>query len=173
MKSLPTNTLLAVVFAAGMVCAIASFEHLRANRGEAGVRVWFYDQSAKKLYAAPRDLISPDGKDDRRVAAVVIGFQGLRNDPSELKIAYLEKYSPEFKDLLERAAAAHAAQRQFKEQIPSQASPYFQNNTFIKRPDETVWHPVGSLEARQIMFDWREWRGPNGEAPIISVPAMR
>jgi hypothetical protein len=173
MKSFPTNSFLAIVFAVAAVCAISSLEHLRASRGEAGVRVWFYDQSSKKLYAAPRDLISPDGKDDRRVKAVVIGFQGLRNEPSQLKIAYLEKYSPEFKELLERAAAAHAAERQFKEQIPSQASSYFQNNTFIKRSDETAWHAIRSPEARQIMFEWQEWRGPNGEAPIISVPAGR
>jgi hypothetical protein len=173
MKSLLINALMAVVFAAGIACAFNSFEHLRANRGEAGVRVWFYDQSAKKLYAAPRDLVSPDGKDDRRVKAVVIGFRGLRNEPSQLKIAYLEKYSPEFRELLERAAAAHAAERQFKEQIPSQASPYFQNNTFIKGPDEAVWHVIGSTEAREIMSEWRDWRGPNGEAPIISVPGTR
>ncbi len=70
---------------------------------EAGARVWFYDQHASRLYSAARSLIPPDGNDDTRVRAVVIGFKGMGNDVSQLKIAYLEKYSPEFKALLERA----------------------------------------------------------------------
>ncbi len=92
-------TLLAVVFAAAKV------RHFRGD-GEAGAKVWFYDQSAKQLYPAPRDLIPPDRNDDVRVRAMVIGFQGLGNDVSQLKIAYLEKYSPDCKALLERAMAA-------------------------------------------------------------------
>jgi hypothetical protein len=146
--------------------------HFRGD-GEAGARVWFYDQSAQRLYPAPRDLIPPDGNDDTRVRAMVIGFQGLGNDVSQLKIAYLEKYSPEFKALLERAQAAHAAKQPFREKIPSQNSAYFQDNTMVKRPGETSWHTAGTEEARQIMAEWREWRGPAGQPPIISVPSIQ
>ena len=136
--------------------------HFRGD-GEAGAKVWFYDQSAKQLYPAPRDLIPPDGNNDNRVRAIVIGFQGMGNEISQLQIAYLEKYSPEFKALLERAQAAHAAKRPFAEKIPSQNSTDFQDNTLVKRPGEASWHAVNTEEARRIMAEWREWRGPAGQ----------
>jgi len=73
---------------------------------------------------------------------------------------------------LERAQAAHAAKRPFGEKIPSQNSPDFQDNTLVKRPGEASWHAVSTEEARQIMAEWREWRGPAGQRPIISVPSI-
>ena len=159
-------TALAIVF------AVAKVMHFRSD-GEAGARVWFYDQGAQRLYAAPRDLLPPDGNGDARVRAMVIGFHGLGNNVSQLTIAYLEKYSSDLKALLERAQVAHAAKQPFKEQIPSRGSAYFQDNTMVKRPGEAFWHTLGSDEARQIMAEWRDWRGPTGQTPIISVPAMQ
>jgi hypothetical protein len=135
--------------------------------------VWFYDQSAKRLYAAPRDLVPPDGKGDTRVRAVVVGFQGMGNGVSQLRIAWLEKYRPELKALLERARAAHAARRPFGETIPPPNSLYFQSNTLVKRPGEDAWHQAGTDEARQIMAEWRDWRGPTGQPPVISIPSIR
>jgi hypothetical protein len=164
--SVAALTALAVVF------ALANVRHVRGD-GEAGAKVWFYDQSAQRLYSAPRGLIPPDGNSDARVRAMVVGFQGLGNDVSQLKIAYLEKYSPEFKALLERAEAAHVAQRPFGEKVPSQNSAYFQDNTLVKRPGETSWHTTRTEEARQIMTEWRQWRGPAGQRPIISVPSIQ
>ncbi len=162
----------AVLAALAVVFAVAKVRHFRGD-GEAGAKVWFYDQSARRLYPAPRDLIPPDGNDDARVRAVVIGFQGLGNDISQLKIAYLEKYNPDLKALLERAQAAHAAQQPFGEKIPSQNSAYFQANTLVKRPGEAAWHDFGTDEARQIMGEWRQWRGPAGQPPMISVPSIQ
>jgi hypothetical protein len=163
---------LTVLIALAVIFAVAKVRHFRGD-GEAGARVWFYDQSANRLYPAPRDLIPPDGDNDARVRAMVIGFQGLGNNVSQLKIAYLEKYSPEFKALLERAQAAHAAKLPFRENVPSQNSAYFQDNTLVKRPGEASWHTAGTGEARQIMLEWREWRGPAGQPPIISVPSIQ
>jgi hypothetical protein len=163
---------LAALTALALVFAVTKVRHFRHD-GEEGARVWFYDQSANRLYPAPRDLIPPDGNDDARVRALVIGFQGLGNEVSQLKIAYLEKYSPEFKALLERAAAAHASKLPFTEKMPSQSSDYFQDNTMVKLPGETSWHTVSTVEARNIMAAWREWRGPAGQPPIISVPSMQ
>jgi hypothetical protein len=164
--SVAVLTVLAVVF------AVARAIHFRGD-GETGARVWFYNQSTRRLYAAPRDLIPPDGKDDARVRATVIGFQGMGNNVDQLKIAYLEKYSPDLKALLERAEAARASKRPFVEKIPPPNSAYFQDNAMIKRPGEAAWHAIGSGEARQIMAEWREWHGPAGQVPIISVPSMR
>lgn len=160
---------LAALTAAAIVFLVVKVRDYRGG-GEARVRVWFYDQSTARLYPAPRDLIPPDGHDEARVRAMVIGFQGLGNGLGQIKIAYLEKYSPEFKALLERAAAAHAARLPFWEKVPSESSAYYQSNTVVKRLDEASWHTVGTPEARQIMAEWHSWRGPNGELPIISVP---
>jgi hypothetical protein len=163
---------LAVVTGWALIFAVAKVRHF-GDGSEAGARVWFYDQHASRLYSAAHSLIPPDGNDDTRVRAVVIGFKGMGNDVSQIKIAYLEKYSSEFKALLERAAAAHAAKRLFEEEIPSQSSAYFRDNTFVKRPGEASWHSIGTGEARQIVTEWREWRGPAGQPPIISVPSIR
>jgi hypothetical protein len=157
------------VLIAVAVFAVARARHSRDD-GESGARVWFYDQSAARLYAVPRDLIPPDGASDTRVRAMVVRFQDMGKKIGELKVAYLEKYSPEFKALLERAQAAHAARLPFMEKLPSQNSEYYQDNTFVKRPAESSWHTLGSAEAREIMQEWRTWRGPAGQPPIISVP---
>jgi hypothetical protein len=157
---------LAVAFAIGRVI------HFRGD-GEAAARVWFYDQNAHRLYPASRDLVPPDGDGDARVRAVVIGFEGMGNDVRQLKIAYLEKFSPEFKALLARAQAAHAAKRPFEEPVPSRNSAYFQDNALVKRSGEASWHNEGTPEAREIMDEWRQWRGPAGQPPIISVPSIQ
>jgi hypothetical protein len=162
----------AALTALAVVLAIVKMKHFRGD-GEGGAKVWFYDQSAQRLYPAPRNLIPPDGHNDTRVRAMVIGFQGVGNNVSQLKIAYLEKYSPSLKALLERAQAAHAAQQPFKEKIPSPNSDYAQNNTFVKRPGESSWHTAGTEESRRLMAEWREWRGPAGQPPIISVPSIQ
>jgi hypothetical protein len=142
------------------------------RQGEAGARVWFYDQTAHRLYPAPRDRIPPDGSGDSKVRAVVIGFPGMENDMRQLKIAYLEKYAPDLKALLERAEAAHTARKPFTEKIPSNASDEFKNNAFVKAPDEVDWHKLGTAEAREVMSAWRDWRGPAGQMPFVSVPSM-
>ena len=173
MKSPVKNILLggglAALTAAALVFLVVKMRDYRGG-GEARVRVWFYDQNTARLYPAPRDLIPPDGENESRVRAMVIGFQGLGNGPGQIKIAYLEKYSLEFKALLQRAAVAHAAQLPFWEKVPSENSAYYQSNALVKRLDEASWHTIGTPEAHQIMTEWRSWRGPGGELPIISVP---
>ena len=171
-KSFLFNTGVFVVTALAVVLAVVKVTQFRAS-GEAGARVWFYDQNANHLYPAPRTLISPDGKDDNRVRAVVVGFEGMGNNPSNLKIAYLEKFTPEFKSLLERAEAAHSAMHPFAEQVPSASSDYYQTNSFVKRPGDPAWFGVGTEEGRQIIAEWRDWHGPDGQRPVISVPSNR
>jgi hypothetical protein len=171
-KTVLINGSAAALTALAVVFAVAKLQHFRSD-GEAGARVWFYDQSANRLYPAPRDLIPPDGNDDIRVRALVIGFQGLGNDVSQLKIACLEKYTPKLKALLERATAAHEAKLPFTERIPSQNSAEFRDNMMVKRVGESAWHNAGTEEARQIMTGWRDWRGPAGQPPIISVPSVQ
>ncbi len=168
-KSILTTGGLAVLAVAAIVFLVVRVKDYRSGP-EARERVWFYDQNTARLYAAPRTLIPPDGDNESRVRAMVIGFQGLGNRIGQIKIAYLEKYSPEFKALLQRAALAHAAKLPFWEKVPAESSAYYQSNAFVKRLDETPWHAVGTPEARQILAEWHAWRGPNGELPLISVP---
>ncbi len=40
----------------------------------------------------------------------------------------------------------------------------------MKRPGEASWHSIGTGEARQIVTEWREWRGP-GNRPLF--PSLR
>jgi hypothetical protein len=168
-KSILATGSLAMLAAAAIVFCVFKVLDYRGGP-EAREKVWFYDQNAGRLYAAPRTLIPPDGDNESRVRAMVIGFQGLGNGIGKIKIAYLEKYSPEFKGLLQRAALAHAAKLPFWEKVPAESSAYYQSNTFVKRLDETSWHAAGTPEARQILAEWHALRGPNGEMPLISVP---
>lgn len=171
-KTLLLNTCAVLLISLAAVLGYSKVKQFR-NTGEEGARVWFYDQGAQRLYPARRYLISPDGDDDRRVRAMVIGFQGMGNEVSQLKIAYLEKYSPGLKGQLERAMAAHAARLPFKEKIPAKGSLEFDENMFVKRPGEAAWHSADTEEARRLMTEWRDWRGPSGQMPIISVPSMQ
>jgi hypothetical protein len=171
-KTLLLNSAFASLAIFATFFTVNRLKHFRAI-GETGAKVWFYDQSAKRLYAAPRDLVPPDGNDDTRVRATVIGFEGMGNNVSQLKIAYLEKYSPELKATLERARKAHAALKPFSEKIPSQGSPYYKANTFVKQKNETSWHELGSAEAATILAAWHDWHGPGGQRPVISVPSIQ
>ena len=176
--SLPTNMLLkvatAVILAAVGVGFIASHLHAAWRSGEECAKVWFYDQSEKRLYEAPRDTVPPDkgigGPSEDGVRAVVVAFRGEQSDLHKRRIAYLETHTPALKQLLDRARDAHAAGRAFMERIPPRDSNYFRTNTLVKRVEETEWHLTGSAEGRAVMSEWQSWRGSGGQPPIVCVP---
>jgi hypothetical protein len=142
--------------------------------GEEGPRVWFYDQSEKRLYAVPAGTIPPHkgtgGKSGDGVRAVVVTFPGRRGPAAERRVAYLESYSPQLKDLLERICAARAAGERYQGSIPSRDSDYFQTNSLVKRVGNAAWYPTGSAEAQRIVSEWRSWRRPEGLAPVVCIP---
>jgi hypothetical protein len=70
-----------------------------------------------------------------------------------------------------RAEIARVASHPFLKTLPSPNSEYHKQNTFVKRRAESSWHNLGSEEAREIMAEWRSWRGPAGQLPIISIPS--
>jgi CPA1 family monovalent cation:H+ antiporter len=39
-----------------------------------------------------------------------------------------------------------------------------------KGPEETEWHASSSPEGRRVMAEWRSWRGPDGQPPVVCVP---
>jgi hypothetical protein len=158
--------LVAALVGAAVVIAIPRINSARRT-GDEAAKVWFYNEKERRLYAAPRDTVSPSGDG---VRAVVVAFSNEEKDARQCKIAYLEKYGPDLAALLERARAAHAALRIFTEAIPARASAYFQDHTFVRREAEDNWYPSGSVEGREIMSGWRTWRGPEGQRPSVSVP---
>jgi hypothetical protein len=158
------------IAAAGALAVEIGQGQFRHGSAVKDAKVWFYDEAAKRLYAASAELIPPDGSDGQRVRATVIRFLGMPNDKEHVRIAYLEKYTPELKGLLERAEAAHAARRPFTEKMPPRSSPYYQDNTLLKSPGETSWQSLSSEEAHRLKAEWHTWRGPDGQSPMISEP---
>lgn len=133
-------------------------------------RVWFYDESEKKLYAMPDATIPPDkgvgGISGDGARAIVVEFE-KNSDPRQRKIAYLLKYSPELKKVLDASLLARAAGKIFDGTVPSRQSEYVQKNTLVRLVDETDWHPANTPEGRDIIQTWQSWRGPNGSSPRV------
>ena len=142
--------------------------------GEEGASVWFYDQSEKQLYEVPRDTIPPDkgigGPAGDGVRAVVVAFRAEQRDPGKRRIAYLETCTPELKDVLEKVKAARVSGQGFQGRIPTRDSDYFQTNSLVKTVEESGWHWSDSPEGRKVMAEWRSWRGPDGQQPVVCVP---
>lgn len=170
---------IATIVAAGFLAAGAigiGVWHFRSAwaTGEADLQVWFYDQSEQKLYKVAKDTISPHagtgGPKNDGVRAVVVARQTKCGDPGKRRIAYLETYTPELKKMLEDVRAARGQGRTPDKPIPSGDSDYFDKNTLVRRPDESSWHDMTTPEARRIVAEWRDWRGPDGSSLAVCSP---
>ncbi len=97
-----------VVLAAAAVLGVTRWKSAFAT-GEDGVRTYFYDQSQKRLYAAPRGTLPPDpdvgGEPGNGVRAVVVAPSGANADKATQRIAYLETYTPALHEKLGSCAA--------------------------------------------------------------------
>ena len=127
-------------------------------------KTFFYDLSEKKLFAASREALPPirglnDAEEDA-VRAVVIAPSGNPKDKAGLKIAYLEKYAPEFKQRLEQVRLGKA------EPFPRGTRDAFR---FVKRPEGAEWFAVSSPEGGRILTEWNV-AGPDGKYPAVCVP---
>lgn len=157
----------AVLLAVVAIWFISSrYSHYR-RAGEGGAQVWFYDQQKKRLYAAARDTVPPDGQG---VRAVVVAFRGEENEPAKRRVAYLETYGQPLKEALERAKAARTSGKALKEPPPSRESELFRTNNLVKSVEEAQWHVAGTPEGRQVVSEWRTWRAPDGREPVVCVP---
>lgn len=142
--------------------------------GEEGAKVWFYDESEKQLYPVDNNTVPPHkgigGKSGDGVRAIVVSYTMKPKDRKELQIAYLQTYSPELKTVLENVRAAHASGKPYTGKKPDPESDFFQSNTLVRRIDDSVWHPVNTSEGADITTEWRSWKGPKNEAPVVNVP---
>jgi hypothetical protein len=127
-------------------------------------QVYFYDLSAKKLFAAPQDAVPPiagmDGPAEDAVRAVVYSPSG--DCAKDQKIAYLEKYSAELKAQFEQAKRTPGAE------FPRMSRAAAQSFTFVARPDELKWHAMDTEEAGTIVGEWR--LAHPGADPVICTP---
>ena len=164
----------AVVLALVAVASVGALVGGCSRNGEEGAKTWFYDQSEKRLYEVPRDTLPPHkgigGVSGDGVRAIVVAFRAEQSDPRKRRIAYLETYTPELKGLLDQVQAARASGQGFKGRIPARNSDYFQTNCLVKGPEESEWHTSRSPEGRRVMAEWRSWRGPDGQPPVVCVP---
>ncbi len=144
------------------------------RNGEQGTRVWFYDQSEKQLYAVPADTIPPHrgmgGAANDGVRAVVVCPRTLAKDPRQRKIAYLETYTADLKNLLEQVRAARAAGRRFDGPMPSRDSDSFQEQTLVKRLEDKDWYPANTTEGQLLTGEWRSWLDDSGQPLVPSAP---
>lgn len=132
--------------------------------------VYFYDLSERKLFSAPRSSVPPirgiNNSEEDAVRAVVISNTEDSKDKKHRRIAYLEKYSPQLKYKFETVRHALANGQSSVDLIGHGEVPV---NTFVRRIEDTNWHPLTSQEGEKIVS---EWNVPNsdGKYPIVCVP---
>ena len=131
---------------------------------------YFYDVSEKRLFVAPRGTIPPvagiKGADMAGVRALVICTNGNPGDKAHLVIAYLEKYSPEIKQLFDEVQKARAAGRDESGRIDRRQIP---PNTLVRRLEDTDWHSLDTPEGKEIVNGWNK-PGPDGQVPTVCQP---
>ena len=160
-KSALAKLLLAVILLAG-----AGFGFYRYFRDDSGIseKTYFYDLSAKKLFAAPREAVPPirgiDNAEEDAVRAIVICVSGDPEKAANRKIAYLEKYTPELKQNLEQVRDGKA------QPLPrGQRKGYI----YVKRSEDKDWYRADTPEGEAVMNGW-DVPGQDGKMPIVCVP---
>jgi hypothetical protein len=157
---------------AGLMLAAAVFFFIKLSpaQGGSGDQAYFFDLNEQKLFVAPRGSIPPisgiNGAKDAGVRAVVISTTGDPRDKKHRKIAYLEKYSPELKQMFEAVQRARAAGQSAEGMIQRSQVPA---GTLVRRTNETEWHALTSSEGERIVTEWNV-PGPDGFVPVVCSP---
>jgi hypothetical protein len=150
--------------------AVFFFIKLSPARENLNGDAYFYDLQEQKLFVAPKGSIPPingiKGAPMAGVRAIVICTNGDPSDKKHLQIAYLEKFSPEIKELFEEVHEARLQGRSEEGRIDRKE---VIANTLVCRLEDTNWQPLTSEEGRRIADEWNT-AGPNGQTPIICSP---
>lgn len=153
-----------------LASAGALYFKLKPARENENGDAYFYDVREQKLFVAPRGSIPPiagiKGAPGDGVRAIVVSPTGDPADKKHQTIAYLEKYSPEIKELFEEVRQARAAGRSEEGRIDRKA---VAANTLVRRLSDTNWQSLTSEEGRTIANEWNT-PGPNGQAPVVCSP---
>lgn len=155
---------------AGVLFGLAILFFFLFNRAAPEPMQYFYDESEQKLFTAPANSIPPiKGISDDQfdgVRAIVIAPEGLCGDKSARRIAYLEKWSPQFKQHLEAAARAKAN---------GQAVPNIVDRSqrklhrFVRREDSQQWYSLNTDQAANIIAVLRT-KDAEGRFPTPCTP---
>ena len=151
-----------------LVAAVALIvTNLLTRTGDADGKVYFYDLSQQKLFAAPRSSVPPirgiDNDEQDGVRAIVISENANPADRKHRRIAYLEKYTPQLKAQFEaiQKNGAGATTSLRREDVPA--------STLVRRLTDRDWYPMNSAEGEKIVAEWNV-PGPDGTYPVVCVP---
>jgi hypothetical protein len=168
----PNNSALAKIALAVVLMGIAAVCFFRFGPPGEGHDdgAYFYDVAEETLFVAPRGSIPPitgvKGRPAAGVRAVVISMSGDPGDKKNRRIAYLESYTPELKQLFEEVRAARAEGRSPARAIDRGQVPH---NTLVRRPKDAEWRPLDSAEGEAITVEWNT-PGADGRSPVICTP---
>ena len=166
-KSALLKIALAMIFLCVAVVIFIKLSPAQESRHE---DAFFYDLVERQLFVAPKGSIPPikgmKGADQAGVRAIVICTNGNPADQRHRVIAYLEKYSPEIKQLFESVRQDRAAGRSPQVSIDRRQIP---PNTLVRRLSDTDWHALNTPEGEQIVNEWNT-PGPDGRSPIVCSP---
>lgn len=150
--------------------AVVIYLKLSPETAHGDGEAYFYDLEEKKLFVAPRGSIPPiagiKGGAMAGVRAIVISTTGNAADKEHREIAYLEKYSPEIKQLFEEVRQARIAGRAAEGRIDRRQVPA---NTLVRRLHETEWHALDTTEGKAIASEWNT-PGADGRSPVVCSP---
>ena len=150
--------------------AVVLYLKLSPARERQDGEAYFYDVEEQKLFVAPRGSIPPikglKGAANAGVRAIVISTSGNPADKGRLQIAYLEKYSPEIKQLFEEVRQARREGRSEEGRIDRKQVP---PNTLVRRLQDAEWHALNTTEGKKIASEWNA-PGPDGRTPVVCSP---
>lgn len=161
------------VLVVAVILAVSRLQRFTTT-GEQGLRVWFYDQSERELYAVARETVPPHkgtgGEKNDGVKAVVVADRAACGDEKRRRIVYLETYTPEHQRLVEGVKVARAEGRPYGKPIPDTESGFYEKNTLVRRVDDPKWYDMTTPEAKRIVSGWRSERGPDGKTLEVCTP---
>lgn len=150
--------------------AVACYLRLSPEAEGSGARTYFYDLQEKRLFTLPSGVIPPvqglRGTQSEAVRAVVVSITGDPADRKHQQIAYLEKYTPEQKQLFEEVRRARTEGRSEEGRIDRKQIPA---NTLVRRLNDAEWHALNSPEGARIANEWQA-PGPDGRVPVVCSP---
>jgi len=166
-KSARLQVVLALVLLAASVFFFIKLSPARESQhGDA----YFYDVQEQQLFVVPRGSIPPingiKGAAMTGVRAIVIATNGNPADKKHFQIAYLEKYSPDIKQLFEEVRQARAAGRSEEGRIDRRQ---VHANTWVRRLYDTEWQSLDTAEGQNIASEWNK-PGPDGRTPVVCSP---
>lgn len=166
-KSTPIKVAFSLIL---LSVAVVLYIKLSPARESGDGNAYFYDLEQEKLFVAPRGSIPPisgiKGGVAAGVRAIIISTTGNSADHEHRQIAYLEKYSPELKQLFDEVRQARAEGRSEEGRIDRREVPA---NTLVRRLHEAEWHALNTSEGKKIASEWNT-PGPDGRTPVVCSP---